>query len=468
MNITTILEKQRQLFLSGKTLDYKFRINQLDLLAQSIDKHTPALLEAFAKDLNKCEYDTVTTEISIVKQEIKYQRKHLRSFMRPKRASISMLNFPARGRIVNEPYGQVLVMSPWNYPFQLSICPLAGVIAGGNTAVVKPSAYAPNVAQVINDILSVFDPAYIATVLGGREQNQELLNQKFDFIFFTGSKAVGEIVQEKASHHLCPVVLELGGKSPCIVDETCNLDKSAKRIVWGKFLNAGQTCIAPDYIVVHRAVYEEFIKKVVKYTQEFYYENGKLSPNFTYIVNDKHANRLQNLLIPEKIVFGGKRTERLLEPTIMRDVSYDDAIMQEEIFGPIMPIIPYDDLGKVLEYINSHDKPLALYYFTTNKPLSKLVTSHTSSGGVCINDVVMHITEHNLPFGGVGASGMGNYHGKYSFYTFTHAKCILYKSPNLELNLKYPPYTNKKSKLSYMYLGYKPKQHDTEDKGIEK
>ena len=461
MEINNILQKQRQLFLSGKTLEYKFRKQQLNLLLEAIDQHTPALLEAFKKDLNKCEFDAVTTEISLLTKEIKYLRKKLRSLMRPKNAMTSLLNVPARGKILYEPYGQVLIMAPWNYPFQLALCPLAGVIAGGNTAVVKPSAYTPNVSQVIADILSVFDPAYIATIQGGREQNQALLDQKFDFIFFTGSKGVGEIVEQKASKHLCPVVLELGGKSPCIVDETANLKTAVRRIVWGKFLNAGQTCIAPDYIFVQSNVYEQFIKLAVEQVKEFYYKEDKLCDNFMYIVNEKHATRLASLILPEKVVFGGKLQNRLLEPTIMRDITFDDAIMQEEIFGPIMPIIKYNEISEVIDYINTHDKPLALYYFTRNKTMAKLITQMTSSGGVCINEVVMHFTEHGLPFGGVGASGMGNYHGKYSFYTFTHAKCILKKSPNIELMLKYPPYSKNKSSFAYMYLGYKKDKNDT-------
>lgn len=461
MEINNVLQKQRQLFLSGKTLEYKFRKQQLNLLLEAIDQHTPALLEAFKKDLNKCEFDAVTTEISLVTKEIKYLRKKLRSLMRPKNAMTSLLNVPARGKILYEPYGQVLIMAPWNYPFQLALCPLAGVIAGGNTAVVKPSAYTPNVSQVIADILSVFDPAYIATIQGGREQNQALLDQKFDFIFFTGSKGVGEIVEQKASKHLCPVVLELGGKSPCIVDETANLKTAVRRIVWGKFLNAGQTCIAPDYIFVQSNVYEQFIKLAVEQVKEFYYKEDKLCDNFMYIVNEKHATRLASLILPEKVVFGGKLQNRLLEPTIMRDITFDDAIMQEEIFGPIMPIIKYNEISEVIDYINTHDKPLALYYFTRNKTMAKLITQMTSSGGVCINEVVMHFTEHGLPFGGVGASGMGNYHGKYSFYTFTHAKCILKKSPNIELMLKYPPYSKNKSSFAYMYLGYKKDKNDT-------
>ena len=461
MEITEILEKQKQLFASGKTLNYKFRKAQLELLEKSIKEHTPQLLAAFKKDLNKCEYDAVTTEISLVYAEIKYLKRRLRGLMKPKSTTTSLLNFPAKGKILREPYGQVLVMAPWNYPFQLALCPLAGVIAGGNTAIVKPSAYTPSVSQVIADILSVFDPAYIATVLGGREQNQALLDQKFDLIFFTGSKGVGQIVEEKASKHLCPVVLELGGKSPCIVDETANLKTAVRRIVWGKFLNAGQTCIAPDYIFVQSSIYETFIQKVVETIKQFYYKDGKISDDFMYIVNQKHAERLKNLIIKEKVVFGGNLTDRLLEPTVMRDVTYDDAIMQEEIFGPIMPIIKYDEINEVINYINAHDKPLALYYFTKNKKLANLVVQMTSSGGVCINEVVMHFTEHSLPFGGVGASGMGNYHGKFSFNTFTHAKCILKKSPNIEIMLKYPPYTKTKSSFSYFYLGYKQDKNDT-------
>lgn len=455
MEIGNIINAQRQFFLSGVTLGYKFRREQLNKLLKSVRENSQELLEAFKIDLNKCEYDAVSTEIGLVIQEIKYLGRRLKGLMRPKSARTSIINFPSSGKIVREPYGQTLIMSPWNYPFQLTICPLAGAIAGGNTAVVKPSAYTPNVSRVIAKILSVFEPQYIATVLGGREQNQELLNQKFDYIFFTGSKGVGKIVQEKAAQHLCPVTLELGGKSPCIVDETAAISTAAKRIVWGKFLNAGQTCIAPDYILVHKDVYEEFLAETIRHTQQFYYQDGKLSDDFMYIVNQKHAERLQNLIIPQKVVWGGELTGRLLAPTIMRDVDYEDAIMQEEIFGPIMPVIKYEDLDQVIQYICSHDKPLALYYFTKSKQRAQKVISRTSAGGVCLNDVVMHFTEHNLPFGGVGASGMGAYHGKNSFYTFTHAKSILKKSAKLELNLKYPPVSTKKSKITYIYLGYK-------------
>lgn len=455
MEISQIIENQKELFLTGKTLSYAFRRQQLEILEQSIHEHTKELLDAFKKDLNKCEFDVVSTELSLAMQEIHYFKKHLRKLMRPKRVHTTLLNFPARGRIICEPYGNVLIMSPWNYPFQLTINPLVASIASGNTSVVKPSAYTPNVAQVIKNILDVFDPAYITTVMGGREQNQALLDQKFDLIFFTGSKEIGKVVEEKASKYLCPVVLELGGKSPCIIDETANLKTAVRRVVWGKFLNAGQTCIAPDYFFVHSSIYEQFIKLAIEQIKQFYYTDNKLNDNFMYIVNEKHIERLKGLIAPNKVAFGGKANGRQLEPTVLRDVDFDDAVMQEEIFGPIMPIIKYDNIDDVIKYINSHDKPLALYYFSKDKKAISKITSLTSSGGVCINEVIMHFTEHNLPFGGVGASGMGNYHGAHSFLTFTHSKCILNKCPNTELMVKYPPYTDKKSKFVYFYLGYK-------------
>lgn len=460
MEIEKIVENQRELFLTGKTLSYTFRRQQLEILERSIKEHTKELLLAFKKDLNKCEFDVVSTELSLAMQEIQYFKKHLKKLMRPKRVHTTLLNFPSKGRIVREPYGNVLIMSPWNYPFQLTINPLVACIASGNTAVVKPSAYTPNVAQVIKNILDVFDPAYIATVMGGREQNQALLDQKFDLIFFTGSKEVGKVVEEKAAKHLCPVILELGGKSPCIIDETANLKTAVRRVVWGKFLNAGQTCIAPDYILVHSSIYEKFIALAIEQIKKFYYTDGKLTENFMYIVNEKHTERLKSLIDSQKIAFGGTVNGRQIEPTILRDVEFTDAVMQEEIFGPIMPVIKYDNLDDVIKYITTHDKPLALYFFSKNKKAISKVTQLTSSGGVCINEVIMHFTEHNLPFGGVGESGMGNYHGAHSFLTFSHSKCILNKCPNTELMVKYPPYTDKKSKFVYFYLGYKQPKSD--------
>ena len=454
MEINEIVNKQSEFYSTFATFEYKFRLEQLKKLRQSIQDNQRILLDAFVADLNKCEFDAVTTEISLVYNEIDYMIKHLKRLMKPKRVSTTLLNFPSKGKIWHEPLGQILIMAPWNYPFQLAMCPLAGAIAGGNTIILKPSAYTPNVSNAIAKILSVFSDEYIAVVLGGREQNQALLDQKFDLIFFTGSKNVGQIVQEKASKHLTPVVLELGGKSPCIVSDTADVDKSAKRIVWGKFLNAGQTCIAPDYIMVHKNIYNEFLDKAKEYTQNFYYTDGKLNENFMYIVNDKHTQRLLGLIEQSKVIFGGKANGRQIEPTIIKDVEFTDAIMQEEIFGPLMPIIPYEDIDDVIRYINSKDKPLALYYFGDKKECQKVIT-YTPSGGVCHNEVIMHFTEKNLPFGGVGESGMGSYHGKKSFETFTHAKSVLCKAKKMELPLKYPPYTDKKSNFVYWYLGYK-------------
>lgn len=454
MEINELLNLQREYYSTFETFEYNFKIEQLKKLKQSIQDNQDILLQAFKDDLNKCEFDAVTTEISLVYNEINYMLKHLKKLMTPKRVSTSLLNFPSKGRIISEPLGQILIMSPWNYPFQLAICPLVGAIAGGNTIILKASAYTPNVSNAIAKILSVFDEKYIAVVLGGRDKNQELLDQKFDLIFFTGSKSVGQLVQEKASKHLTPVILELGGKSPCIVSNTADIDKSAKRIVWGKFLNAGQTCIAPDYIIVHIDIYNEFIDKVKEYTQNFYYTDEKLNDNFMYIVNDKHTERLLGLIDSNKLVWGGKSSGRQIEPTILRDVEFSDAIMQEEIFGPLMPIIPYEDIDDVIKYINSNDKPLALYYFGDKKEFEKVIT-YTPSGGACHNEVIMHFTEKNLPFGGVGESGMGSYHGKKSFETFTHSKSVLCKAKKMELPLKYPPYTDKKSNFVYKYLGYK-------------
>ena len=454
MEINEIVSKQSEFYSTFATFEYKFRLEQLKKLRQSIQDNQRILLDAFVADLNKCEFDAVTTEISLVYNEIDYMIKNLKRLMKPKRVSTTLLNFPSKGKIWHEPLGQILIMAPWNYPFQLAMCPLAGAIAGGNTIILKLSAYTPNVSNAIAKILSVFSDEYIAVVLGGREQNQALLDQKFDLIFFTGSKNVGQIVQVKASKHLTPVVLELGGKSPCIVSDTADVDKSAKRIVWGKFLNAGQTCIAPDYIMVHKNIYNEFLDKAKEYTQNFYYTDGKLNENFMYIVNDKHTQRLLGLIEQSKVIFGGKANGRQIEPTIIKDVEFTDAIMQEEIFGPLMPIIPYEDIDDVIRYINSKDKPLALYYFGDNKEFKKVIT-YTPSGGVCHNEVIMHFTEKNLPFGGVGESGMGSYHGKKSFETFTHAKSVLCKAKKMELPLKYPPYTDKKSNFVYWYLGYK-------------
>jgi aldehyde dehydrogenase (NAD+) len=406
------------------------------------------IYKAFMLDFNKCEFDVISTEYSLVIQEIDYMLRHLRGFMKPKRVATSLVNVISSGYIYKEPYGVTLVMSPWNYPLQLSMVPVVASLASGNTVVLKPSKYAWNISLVLQKIASNFDPRLFSVVVGGREENQALLNQKFDFIFFTGGDDVGRVVLEKASQHLTPVVLELGGKSPCVVTNDADIDLAAKRITWGKYLNAGQTCVAPDHVYVHESVKDKFISKVIGYIQNFYYQNGTITDDFPSIINDKHVERLVGLIDSSKVVFGGhvNKERRLIEPTIMDNVNLDDAIMKEEIFGPIMPILSFTSIDALIEEFKTQEKPLAFYLFTSNGKEAKRIMDLVSFGGGCINDTIMHLTNDRLPFGGVGRSGMGSYHGKKSFDTFTHEKSVL-KKAKIELPLKYPPYTIGKMKF---------------------
>ena len=383
----------------------------------------------------------------MVISEIDYLINHIKQYTKRRRVKSNLINFPSKGYIYKEPYGVVLVMSPWNYPFQLSMIPLVCALATGNTVVLKPSSYSPNVSNVIKDILTIFDDRLVSVVMGGREANKELLDQKFDYIFFTGGKTVGKFVMEKASINLTPVTLELGGKSPCIIYKDANIDVAAKRIVWGKYLNAGQTCVAPDYVLIHDDVHDEFIKCVKKYIEEFFYENGVIKSSFPYIINDKHYNRLNNLIDEKKVVIGKKNNNsRLIEPIVMDNCTYYDKVMQEEIFGPIMPIISYNDINSLIDELKVKSKPLALYIFSNNHEVTENVLNNVSSGGACVNDVIMHLTSDTLPFGGVGESGMGMYHGLKSMETFTHEKSVFVKGKT-ELNVKYQPYSDKKIKL---------------------
>jgi len=454
-NVIEVLEKQRNFFFNGETLSLDFRLEQLNKLEHSIFANMDTLLRAFNDDFNKQEFDVFTTEVGMVLEEIKFMKKHLGKFIRGKKARGGIANFPSKALLKPQPLGQVLIIAPWNYPFQLAMIPLVGAIACGNTVILKPSANSENVAKCIKKILSVFDEDYIAVALGNREQNQTLLEQKFDLIFFTGSKPVGRIVQQKAGVHLCPVVLELGGKSPCIIDEDCDLKATVRRVVWGKYLNAGQTCVAPDYIFVHTKIYEDFLAMATQQIKDFYYPEDKLTKDFPYIITDSQTERIKKLIDKTKLVCGGKVKKRLIEPTILRDVTYNDAIMQEEIFGPIMPVIKYENLDNVFEYINSHDKPLALYYFGRTRETIRRVIKETYSGGVCINETIMHVGTNTIPFGGVGESGMGSYHGMQSLYTFSHIKPILFKRPRCETKFKYPPLTRFKKFITYKILGIK-------------
>ncbi|NCB48172.1 MAG: aldehyde dehydrogenase family protein [Clostridia bacterium] len=433
-----IIEKQKNYFNTHATLSVSFRVLQLKRLRLQIKAYYDQIITAFAKDLNKKEFDVVVTEIGLVMMELNYMIRHLKSFAKPKRVQTSLLNFPSKGIKIREPYGCVLVASPWNYPFQLTMIPVISAIAGGNTLVVKPSRSTPNVTNVIKKMLSIYDEEYVHVVTKEDEINQ-LFDSRFDFIFYTGSLNKARELMEKQAKFLTPMILELGGKSPCIVDSDANVDLSAKRIVWGKFLNAGQTCVAPDYILIHSSIKDQWLESAKKYIEKFYYEGEELSNDFVKIVNKPALERLQSLIDPKKIYFGGKTYGQVLEPTILIDVKKDDAVMQEEIFGPIMPIIEFTDFEEELKKLANMEHPLAFYYFGNDKDKIEKAKMFLSFGGGAINDTVMHLSEKNLPFGGLGNSGMGSYHGKQSFLSFTHEKSVLMKSNKFDLNLKYPP-----------------------------
>lgn len=442
-SISEIVAKQRIYHESGTTLDLNFRLRQLELLKKAIQSHEQDILDALKKDLNREPFDTYAAEIGIVLEEIGFLLKHLPRWAAGRRVKTSLANFPGSSRIFPEPYGIALILSPWNYPFQLAVSPLAGALAAGNCVVVKPSAYSANTSRVIEKMLrEAFPEEYVSVVLGGREENRNLLEERFDYIFFTGSVAVGKTVMESAARHLTPVTLELGGKSPCIVDETANLAVAARRIVWGKFFNAGQTCVAPDYLMVHRVVKEKLISEISNAINTFYGSACRVPENFPRIINQKHFDRLVGLLSNEKVILGGCADQASLRigPTLVDAVTWNSPLMKGEIFGPILPILEFESLHEVVDQVNAHPKPLALYYFTTRKDREKHILSRISFGGGCINDTVMHLASSHMPFGGVGESGMGQYHGKASFDTFSHYKSVLRKSNHVDVPLRYPPH----------------------------
>lgn len=441
-----IVEKQKKYFLTRETYDVGFRILQLKRLKLQIDAYYNQILSAFEKDLNKHEFDVVLTEVGLVVSEINYMIKHLKKLAKPRKVRTSLMNFPAKGYKVYDPYGVVLIASPWNYPFLLTMQPLVGAIAGGNTVVIKPSRSTPHVTEVIKKIISVFDESYI-TVVTKEEDINAIFSTKFDFIFYTGSYLKAQELVTNQANNLTPMILELGGKSPCIVDQDANVDLSAKRIAWGKFLNAGQTCVAPDYVLVHSTIKDSFLESLKKYIIKFYYEGDEVSDTFVKVINKTSLERLQTLIDPNKLYFGGKCKGLILEPTILNGVTREDLIMQDEIFGPVLPILEFEDLDKELHTINNLDHPLAFYYFGEDKERIEKIKNFSEFGGGCINDVIMHLTEKNLPFGGVGKSGMGNYHGAESFYAFTHCKSVLKKSTKMDIGIKYPPSTKRKLKF---------------------
>lgn len=441
-----MLHAQRAYFGKGECKDVNFRIAQLKKLYQWICEHEQEIMDALYQDLNKSPFEAYATEIGIVKEEIKYTLKHLRKWAAPKRVRTPITQFPSKSFIYPEPYGVVLIMSPWNYPFQLTIAPLAGAMCAGNCAVVKPSAYSPATTRLMAGMIKeLFSEEYIAVVEGGREANQALLDEKFDYIFFTGSVNVGKYVMEKASAHLTPVSLELGGKSPCIVDETADIKLAARRIVWGKFLNSGQTCVAPDYILVQRSVKDKLIKQIGKCIRKMYGRDALANEEYPKMINEKHFDRVLGLMEGAHIVSGGEsdRARLKIAPTILDQVNWESAVMQEEIFGPLLPVLTFYDIKEVIQMVNARPEPLALYYFTKDKRREGKVLKHISYGGGCINDTVVHLATSYMPFGGVGNSGMGGYHGKDSFDTFTHRKSIMKKSLLIDVPIRYAPFKNK-------------------------
>ena len=443
-----ILKRQRNYLSSIGIIDVTDRIENWKKLKNSIKKYENNIINALNIDLGKPEFEAYSSEVGFVYSTIDYFIKNLKSWTKVKKVKNDAAQLPGKSYIYKSHYGAVLIIGPYNYPFQLLIEPLIGAISGGNTVILKPSEYATKTEAIVEKIIKeTFDEKYIAVVTGDYKVNSQLLDLEFDYIFFTGSVNVGKIVMEKASKHLTPVTLELGGKSPVIVDNTANLKVSAKRILWGKLTNAGQTCVAPDYILAHEDIYEELIKEFEKVIIEFYGQDIINSKDFGRIINDRHMNRLNAILEHDKnkITFGGEVDfeKRYISPTIIRDVTLEDAVMNEEIFGPIIPVIKYKNMEDIKYYISHHKNPLALYVFSEDENFSEDIINRFSFGGGCVNDTISHVASAYLPFGGIGSSGMGNYHGKASFDTFTHTKSIVKKSTKIDLKLVFPPYKDK-------------------------
>lgn len=455
MEIEALVKKQRAYFETGRTRSVSWRLAALKALKKSVLKYKKEISVALQADLGKSETEGYMCEIGMVLGELSYMIAHLKKFAREKTVPTPLAQFHARSFTSPEPYGVTLVMSPWNYPVMLALEPVVGAIAAGNCVVVKPSAYAPACADVIEKILSdCFSPHFVAVVKGGRAENTALLEQKFDFIFFTGSVKVGKLVMEKAARHLTPVCLELGGKSPCIVDKDADLPLAARRIVFGKFLNLGQTCVAPDYLFVHRDVEDRLLAEIVKcIRKQFWYEPLE-NPDYGRIVSEKHFDRLLGLMKSGTVRFGGesKRETLQIAPTILTGVKPSDPVMQEEIFGPILPVMTFSDLSEVISYVNRHEKPLALYLFTGSRKTEKRILKHCSFGGGCINDTIIHLATSHMGFGGVGGSGMGSYHGRDSFELFSHRRSIVKKYTWIDLPIRYQPYTPWKQALLELFL----------------
>ncbi|MEJ2165862.1 MAG: aldehyde dehydrogenase [Desulfobacterales bacterium] len=445
-DIKSILANQKKFFDSGESRDVGFRTAQLDALHSVIRDNQKKILEALHQDLSKSTYEGYLTEVGLVLDEIRFVRKHLAKWVKPKRVRTHLFQFPGASYIYSEPYGVVLIISPWNYPFQLVVAPLIGSVAAGNCSVLKPSEFAPATAGIISEIIGQnFDRSFIAVIEGDAQVSSALLDEKFDYIFFTGGAEIGKIVMAAAARRLTPVTLELGGKSPCIVNRDADSTTAARRIVSGKFINAGQTCIAPDYLLVHRSIKAELIDRMQTFISRFYGPDPRQSPDYPRIINEKHFQRLETLLRDGKIIAGGRtdKQELYIAPTILDEVTWEDTVMQQEIFGPILPVIAFDDLSEAIPRIKSLPPPLTLYLFTNDERQREKIIQDIPFGGGCINDTLLHFTNPDLPFGGIGSSGIGSYHGKKSFDTFSHQKSIFRKYSRFDAPLRYPPYGNK-------------------------
>lgn len=443
LDAKSLLQVQQQFFASDQTRPLAFRKQQLQKLKKLIEQNEAAILEALHQDLRKHEFEAYATEIGFVLVELNTALQQLDKWAKPEKVGTPLFHFKASSQIYSEPYGNILVIAPWNYPFQLLLAPVIGAIAAGNTVVMKPSEYAPHTAKLVTKMINEhFEPGLLKVVEGGVEETQALLKERWDYIFFTGGTAVGKIIYQAAAKHLTPVTLELGGKSPCIVDKDTHLDYTAKRIVWGKFINAGQTCIAPDYLLVDRKVVEPLKEKLAAYIRQFFGENPQQSNSYPRIVNERHFNRLVSYLSDGRVFVGGQHEVKdlYLAPTLLTEVKEDSPVMQDEIFGPILPILTYDNLGQAIEFIRQRPKPLALYIFSKDDKKVERVLEKVSAGGVTVNDTLMHIANAELPFGGVGDSGIGAYHGQHSFDLFSHKKSVLKRSFMIDDPVRYAPY----------------------------
>lgn len=443
------VQKQKDFFAKGKTKELSFRIASLRKLKNTIKTREAEILHALKMDLRKPDLEAYFGEIETIISEINYAVKNLKRWLKPKKVSGSLINFPSSNYIYHEPYGLVLIIAPWNYPFLTALMPLVGALAAGNSILLKPSEISKHSSIILKKIIDeAFDPAHVTAIEGDAKVSKEILKEKFDYIMFTGSSAVGTKIMQEAAKTLTPITLELGGKSPCIVDKNINLKHSARRIIWGKFFNAGQTCVAPDYLLVDKKIKKNLVKEMKLVIKEFFGEKAEESPDLARIINSKHFNRIKSLVDaqPEKNIICGaeyNKKELYISPTIIDNVSSEDPIMQEEIFGPILPIIEYSKINDAIKLINSKDKPLAFYIFSEDEDIQSKLLKSCSSGGVSINDTMIHSACHNLPFGGVGKSGMGKYHGRFSFETFSNTKAVSKRSMLFDIPVKYAPYTKK-------------------------